>query len=168
LRPVLVFELLSRAGVHEGVTVRSRWTGNFCRTAGAGCLYLLLRCTWRQRFGRSFVPLRVSQSNGHGKCKHCYSENPQHGYSLPKLDEGTLSEPKPTTYEARAHGELEASGAIPGLVYFQLRIMMSARRFPPPWSVEEGETYFVVKDQSSIRSKAAHPRRGPADRGEYR
>jgi hypothetical protein len=20
------------------------------------------------------------------------------------------------------------------------------RRFPPPWSVEEGETYFVVKD----------------------
>ena len=23
---------------------------------------------------------------------------------------------------------------------------MSARRFPPPWSVEEGETYFVVKD----------------------
>jgi len=44
----------------------------------------------------------------------------------------------------------------------------SPRRFPPPWSVEEGETYFVVKDQSSIRSKAAHPRRGPADRGEYR
>jgi len=23
---------------------------------------------------------------------------------------------------------------------------MPARRFPPPWSVEEGETYFVVKD----------------------
>jgi len=22
------------------------------------------------------------------------------------------------------------------------------RRFPPPWSVEEGETYFVVKDAS--------------------
>jgi hypothetical protein len=22
------------------------------------------------------------------------------------------------------------------------------RRFPPPWSVEEGETYFVVKDRS--------------------
>jgi hypothetical protein len=21
-----------------------------------------------------------------------------------------------------------------------------ARRFPPPWSVEKGETYFVVKD----------------------
>jgi hypothetical protein len=23
---------------------------------------------------------------------------------------------------------------------------MNGRRFPPPWSVEEGETYFVVKD----------------------
>jgi hypothetical protein len=23
---------------------------------------------------------------------------------------------------------------------------MTGRRFPPPWSVEEGETYFVVKD----------------------
>ena len=22
------------------------------------------------------------------------------------------------------------------------------RRFPPPWSVEEGETYFVVKDSN--------------------
>jgi hypothetical protein len=26
------------------------------------------------------------------------------------------------------------------------RAVMTARRFPPPWSVEEGETYFVVKD----------------------
>ena len=25
---------------------------------------------------------------------------------------------------------------------------MAERRFPPPWSVEEGETYFVVKDGS--------------------
>src|SRR6516225_8407073 len=24
--------------------------------------------------------------------------------------------------------------------------MPAARRFPPPWSVEAGETYFVVKD----------------------
>ena len=24
--------------------------------------------------------------------------------------------------------------------------VMTARRFPPPWSVEEGDTYFVVKD----------------------
>ena len=23
---------------------------------------------------------------------------------------------------------------------------MTTRRFPPPWSIEEGETYFVVKD----------------------
>ena len=23
---------------------------------------------------------------------------------------------------------------------------MAARRFPPPWSVEEGQTWFVVKD----------------------
>src|SRR5215472_7796314 len=27
-------------------------------------------------------------------------------------------------------------------------MMMPTRRFPPPWSVEEGETYFVVKDRS--------------------
>jgi hypothetical protein len=45
---------------------------------------------------------------------------------------------------------------------------MNGRRFPPPWSVEEGETYFVVKDNSGqklayahfddppIRSQAAH------------
>ena len=25
---------------------------------------------------------------------------------------------------------------------------MAERRFPPPWSVEEGETYFVVKNAS--------------------
>jgi hypothetical protein len=25
---------------------------------------------------------------------------------------------------------------------------MNGRRFPPPWSVEEGETYFVVKDSN--------------------
>jgi hypothetical protein len=23
---------------------------------------------------------------------------------------------------------------------------MTDRRFPPPWSVEEGETYFIIKD----------------------
>jgi hypothetical protein len=26
--------------------------------------------------------------------------------------------------------------------------MASPRRFPPPWTVEEGETYFVVSDGS--------------------
>jgi hypothetical protein len=25
---------------------------------------------------------------------------------------------------------------------------LTARRFPSPWSVEEGDTYFVVKDSS--------------------
>jgi hypothetical protein len=25
---------------------------------------------------------------------------------------------------------------------------MAHRRFPPPWSVEEGEAYFVVKDST--------------------
>jgi hypothetical protein len=24
---------------------------------------------------------------------------------------------------------------------------MSSRRFPPPWSIEEGDTHFVVKDR---------------------
>ena len=28
---------------------------------------------------------------------------------------------------------------------------MSARRFPPPWSVEEGDTYFVVRDREGQR-----------------
>jgi hypothetical protein len=27
---------------------------------------------------------------------------------------------------------------------------VSGRRFPPPWSVEEGETYFVVKDGQKL------------------
>jgi hypothetical protein len=26
--------------------------------------------------------------------------------------------------------------------------MPEQRRFPPPWSVEEGDTYFVIKDSS--------------------
>ena len=26
--------------------------------------------------------------------------------------------------------------------------VLTPRRFPPPWSVEEGESYFVVKDGS--------------------
>ena len=70
LAPRAGFCALSRAGVHESVTVRSRRAGNFCRTAGACCRYLLLRCTWRQRgFGRGFVPLRVGQPNRHGSYK---------------------------------------------------------------------------------------------------
>jgi hypothetical protein len=31
---------------------------------------------------------------------------------------------------------------------FRRKAMPDQRRFPPPWSVEEGETYFVVKDSS--------------------
>jgi hypothetical protein len=27
---------------------------------------------------------------------------------------------------------------------------MTPRRFAPPWSVEEGETYFVVKDVIAV------------------
>jgi hypothetical protein len=33
---------------------------------------------------------------------------------------------------------------------------MAARRFPPPWSVEEQDAYFVVRDLEG---------RGAADRG---
>jgi hypothetical protein len=84
LAPRAGFCALSRAGVHEGVTVRSRRAGNFCRTAGACCRYLLLRCTWRQRgFGRGFVPLRVGQPNRHGSCKQRYGKCSQHGFFLP-------------------------------------------------------------------------------------
>jgi hypothetical protein len=33
---------------------------------------------------------------------------------------------------------------------------MPPRRFPPPWSVEEGETYFVVKDSSGQKLGYIH------------
>ena len=39
----------------------------------------------------------------------------------------------PSTSERR-HGSMNCRTSLP------------AHRFPPPWSVEEGETYFVVKD----------------------
>jgi hypothetical protein len=29
---------------------------------------------------------------------------------------------------------------------------MNGRRFPPPWSVEEQEAYFVVRDYALIRA----------------
>jgi hypothetical protein len=59
---------------------------------------------------------------------------------------------------------------------------MPARRFPPPWSVEELEACFVVKDSANQKlayiyfedepgrrsSEIAHHRRGAADYGEYR
>jgi hypothetical protein len=59
---------------------------------------------------------------------------------------------------------------------------MTARRFPPPWSVEEEAAYYVVRDHDgrqlayvyfedepglAISSKIAHERRGAADRGEH-
>jgi hypothetical protein len=28
----------------------------------------------------------------------------------------------------------------------QIRSLMASRRFPPPWSVEEGPAYFIVRD----------------------
>jgi hypothetical protein len=33
---------------------------------------------------------------------------------------------------------------------------LAARRFPPPWSVEEGETYFVVKDHDGQQLAYVH------------
>jgi len=33
---------------------------------------------------------------------------------------------------------------------------VTARRFPPPWSVEEGETYFVVKDNDGQHLAYVH------------
>ena len=33
---------------------------------------------------------------------------------------------------------------------------MAARRFPPPWSVEAGETYFVVKDNDGQQLAYVH------------
>jgi hypothetical protein len=34
--------------------------------------------------------------------------------------------------------------------------VLSARRFPPPWSVEEGETYFVVKENEGQQLAYVH------------
>jgi hypothetical protein len=33
---------------------------------------------------------------------------------------------------------------------------LTTRRFPPPWSVEEGETYFVVKDNDGQQLAYVH------------
>jgi hypothetical protein len=33
---------------------------------------------------------------------------------------------------------------------------MPTRRFPPPWSVEEGEKYFVVKDNEGQQLAYVH------------
>ena len=61
--------------------------------------------------------------------------------------------------------------------------MPSPRRFPPPWSIEEGAACFIVRDgdkqalayvyfenEPGRRSsrEAAHARRGIPDRGEHR
>jgi hypothetical protein len=40
------------------------------------------------------------------------------------------------------------------------------RRFPPPWSVEEGETYFVVKDNDAQFDCYAHEKTRRKDCGE--
>jgi len=56
---------------------------------------------------------------------------------------------------------------------------MSERRFTPPWFVEEGNSYFVVRDREGQQLAYVHfdnpraaakpltPRRGAADCGEY-
>ena len=33
---------------------------------------------------------------------------------------------------------------------------VTERRFPPPWTVEEGETYFVVKDNDGQQLAYVH------------
>jgi hypothetical protein len=35
-------------------------------------------------------------------------------------------------------------------------VLTPPRRFPPPWSVEEGETYFVVKDNDGQQLAYVH------------
>jgi hypothetical protein len=47
---------------------------------------------------------------------------------------------------------------------------METRRFPPPWSAEETEACFIVRDANgqalgtAIDGAPPHPRRGPAHR----
>jgi hypothetical protein len=62
------------------------------------------------------------------------------------------------------------------------KLAMTSRRFPPPWSVEELDACFVVKDSAGQKlayvyfedepgrrsaAKLAHQRRGAADSGEH-
>ena len=61
--------------------------------------------------------------------------------------------------------------------------MPSARRFPPPWTAEETDACFIVRDASgqalayvyfeeepgrTSGGEATDPRRGAADRGQHR
>lgn len=84
------FYALWRARICEGVTVHSRWAGDFCRAAGACFLCLLLCLTLRQR---RFQPVpvrprhsdrkgssRLRQFNRHGSCKQRHSKSPQHSF----------------------------------------------------------------------------------------
>ena len=65
--------------------------------------------------------------------------------------------PGKSSWEAHGkHGEGKTrySGAgsqVPGLLlrvraYARKAVPMTSRRFPPPWSVDESATYFVVRD----------------------
>jgi hypothetical protein len=82
--------LLPRAGIEEAVAPLPVLAHRFFPTASA-CRSdrraLTARCDLL------LMPLRLSQSNGHGNCKQRYSANPQHGFLLPRLGEGTLFEP---------------------------------------------------------------------------
>jgi hypothetical protein len=64
-----------------------------------------------------------------------------------------------------------------------LVLALMSRRFPPPWSAEETDSCFIVRDANGqalayvyfegepgrrAAAKLAHPRRGPAHRGEHR
>ena len=55
---------------------------------------------------------------------------------------------------------------------------MPIRPFPPPWTAEEGDNYFVVRDREGQQpayahfdnpraGQSAHEGRGQEDRGEY-
>ena len=63
-----------------------------------------------------------------------------------------------------------------------LGLVTEPRRFPPPWSVEETDACFIVRDANGqalayvyfeeepgrrAAAQAAHPRRGPADRRQH-
>jgi hypothetical protein len=82
--------LLPRAGIEEAVAPLPVLAHRFFPTASA------CRSDRRALTARCdlvLMPLRLSQSNGHGNCKQRYSANPQHGFLLPRLGEDTLFEP---------------------------------------------------------------------------
>jgi len=68
------------------------------------------------------------------------------------------SAPKPRIAQSDSPASLYESPrpAVTIVTAKALPCAMNSRRFPPPWSVEEGQTYFVVKDNGGQKLAYVH------------